>query len=172
MKRTVAKLVIVTMAATALVGMVAGPAGAKTKCPKGTTAVAEKNSKGKKVKVCKATTPVLVKVGETDTAHMYMTLDVASVPAGLVTFTVENEGVKVHELIVLDTDIAAADLPVNAAKDRVLDEKAYNPLGEAEDIEPGASGTLTVALSPGHYALICNIKGHVRMLIISDLTVT
>lgn len=133
--------------------------------------MATKSPKGKKVTVCKATTPVDVKVGETDTSHMYLTLDVSSVPAGPVTFTVKNDGAKIHEFIVLETPIAAKDLKIHTAKDRI-DEDAYKPLGEADDIEPGGTGTLTVDLSAGHYALVCNVKGHVRMLMIADLAVT
>ena len=44
--------------------------------------------------------PVAVAVGETDVQHMYMNVDQATVPAGTVTFTVANEGVKKHEFVV------------------------------------------------------------------------
>ena len=59
-------------------------------------------------------TPVAVAVGETDVQHMYMNVDPATVPAGTVTFTIANEGVKKHEFVILSTDVLASDLKIEA----------------------------------------------------------
>lgn len=112
-------------------------------------------------------TAVDVALGETDVQHMYMNLSSTDVPAGTVTFRITNEGVKKHEFVILATDTAAADLELNGDE---VDEEAYTVVDEAEDIEPGASVTLTVSLDPGHYALICNLEGHFRMGMFNDLT--
>ncbi len=114
-------------------------------------------------------TAVDVALGETDVQHMYMNLSATDVPAGTVTFRITNEGVKKHEFVILATDTAAADLKLNGDE---VDEEAYTVVDEAEDIEPGASTSLTVSLDPGHYALICNLKGHFRMGMFNDLTVS
>jgi len=114
-------------------------------------------------------TAVDVALGETDVQHMYMNLSSTDVPAGTVTFRITNEGVKKHEFVILATDTPAADLKMNGDE---VDEEAYTVVDEAEDIEPGASVTLTVSLDPGHYALICNLKGHFRMGMFNDLTVS
>jgi uncharacterized cupredoxin-like copper-binding protein len=95
-------------------------------------------------------------------------LSSATAPAGSVTFTVTNAGTMVHEFVVLKTDIAAADLPlVNGA----VAEANFTKMGEVADIAAGASGTLTVTLAAGHYAIICNLPGHVVAGMVVDLTV-
>ncbi len=114
-------------------------------------------------------TPVAVTVGETDVQHMYMKLDTGTVPAGMVTFSVANEGVKKHEFVVLSTDIMAGDLPLKG--DEVVEDD-YVAIDEIGELPPGETLTLTVDLAAGHYALICNLKGHVRMGMYADLTVT
>ena len=114
-------------------------------------------------------TPVAVAVGETDVQHMYMTIDPATVAAGSVTFTVVNEGVKKHEFVILQTDVMAADLPIKGDE---VNEDDYVVVDEIGDLPPGETGTLTVDLAPGHYALICNLKGHMRMGMYADITVT
>jgi len=114
-------------------------------------------------------TPVAVAVGETDVQNMYMTLDTETVPAGTVTFTVVNEGVKKHEFVILSTDVMAGDLPLKG--DEVVEDD-YTAIDEIGDLPPGDTQTLTVDLAAGHYALICNLKGHVRMGMYADITVT
>ncbi len=114
-------------------------------------------------------TPVAVAVGETDVQHMYMNVDAKTVPAGPVTFTVTNDGVKKHEFVVLSTDAKAAELPLKGDE---VTEDDYAAVDEIGDLPVGATSTLSVNLKPGHYSLICNIKGHVRMGMVSDLTVT
>jgi uncharacterized cupredoxin-like copper-binding protein len=79
----------------------------------------------------------------------------SSTPAGKVTFKATNDGKVAHELVVLQTDKAPGALPVAKAK---ADEAG--DLGEAEDIAAGTSKSVTLALKPGHYVLICNLAGH------------
>jgi uncharacterized cupredoxin-like copper-binding protein len=79
----------------------------------------------------------------------------SSDPAGKVTFKAVNDGKVTHELVVLNTDRAPGALPVAKGK---ADETG--DLGEAEDIAAGSSKSVTLALKPGHYLLICNLAGH------------
>jgi uncharacterized cupredoxin-like copper-binding protein len=112
-------------------------------------------------------TVVNVKLGETDVAHQYMTLDTSSVSAGAVTFAITNEGVKTHEFVVLSTDLPADQLEMNGDE---ANEDAYTLVDEVEDIPGGETATLDVTLDPGHYVIICNIKGHYRMGMRSEIT--
>lgn len=114
-------------------------------------------------------TVVNVAVGETDVQNQYMNLDVSSVPAGAVTFAITNEGVKEHEFVVLSTDQPATQLEMNGDE---ANEDAYTLVDEVEEIPGGETASLSVTLEPGHYALICNLKGHYRMGMETDLTVT
>lgn len=78
--------------------------------------------------------------------------------AGPVTFTVTNSGTVVHELVVLKTDIPEGSIPARADDP----SKAQEPgnVGEAADIDPGKTETVTFTLDPGKYVLICNQPGH------------
>lgn len=87
---------------------------------------------------------------------------------GSVTFTVTNSGTMVHEFVILKTDVLAADLPL--ANDKVT-EADYTSMGEVADLQPGASGTVTATLPAGHYAIVCNLVGHVSGGMATDFTV-
>lgn len=84
--------------------------------------------------------------------------DVATAPAGAVTFTAKNEGPDdIHEFVVIKTDLSLIDLPTDATG--AVDEAGggMTVSGEIEDIAVGDSGDLTLTLEPGAYVLICNI---------------
>jgi uncharacterized cupredoxin-like copper-binding protein len=85
--------------------------------------------------------------------------DPASVPAGKVTFTANNEGEDVHEFVILKTDLAPDALPT--AADGSVDEEGAGVaavVDEIEDIATGTSVDLVVDdLQAGKYVLICNL---------------
>ena len=89
-----------------------------------------------------------------------------SVTHGKVTFTVRNRGTMEHELVVIKTTRRASRLPVSRGR---ASEKGS--VGEAEDIAAGRSKRLTLRLSKGHYALICNLPGHYAGGMRADFTV-
>jgi uncharacterized cupredoxin-like copper-binding protein len=74
--------------------------------------------------------------------------------AGQVTFNVTNNGQRVHEFVVIKTPKPAGSLLKGSEADEA------GKVGEVADLAPGASKTLKVRLTPGHYALICNLPGH------------
>ena len=92
---------------------------------------------------------------------MRLRTDRPSAPAGQVTFQVVNQSKsKEHEMLVVKTNAASPSaFPYEAGADEVDLSKAQT-LGQVEDLEPGASGHLTVDLQPGAYLLICNEPGH------------
>jgi len=84
----------------------------------------------------------------------------ASAAAGIVSFEVTNTSKDtVHEMIVMYLADPTKPLPYIDADQRVDEDKAGDK-GEVSELDPGASGTLTVALKPGKYLLICNVPGH------------
>jgi uncharacterized cupredoxin-like copper-binding protein len=90
-----------------------------------------------------------------------------SAPAGELTFNAKNVGKTLHELVVIKTDKAPGDLPVtNGEADETGD------LGEAEDIDPGTTKSVTLVLQPGKYVLICNVPGHYQSGMHTGFTVT
>ena len=96
----------------------------------------------------------------------------AQAKAGVVTFKVTNNSKDtIHEMIVMQLDKAGDALPYIAAENRVDEDKAGDK-GEVSELDPGASGSLTVALQPGKYLLICNVPGHYASGMWSEFTVT
>jgi len=84
----------------------------------------------------------------------------ASAPAGIVSFKVTNTSKDtVHEMIVMYLDDPTKPLPYIDGDKRVDEDKAGDK-GEVSELDPGKSGSLTVALKPGKYLLICNVAGH------------
>ena len=115
-------------------------------------------------------TLVAVAVGETDVNTQYMTVDPASVPAGLITFTITNEGAKEHEFEVFATDVLADQVEIGD-DDKIIDPEGAEEIEEVEGIEGGDTVTLTLDLEPGHYIFVCNEVGHYRMGMYTDFTV-
>ena len=85
--------------------------------------------------------------------------------AGKVTFDAKNTGKAPHEFVVIKTDKPAGKLGTGA---RVPES---GNVGETGDIAPGASKSVSLKLKPGHYALICNLPGHYKLGMHTDLTV-
>ncbi len=83
---------------------------------------------------------------------------VAEVKAGQVTFNARNISTKEeHEMVVVKTDLGLFDLPKGS--DGKVDEEGagMTAVGEIPETAAGASGTVTLDLTPGKYLLICNI---------------
>src|SRR5665213_2755716 len=93
-------------------------------------------------------------------ATMGVKLSRPSAPAGVVTFKVTNTSKDtVHEMIVMYLADPTKPLPYIDG-DKKVDENKAGDKGEVSELDPGKSGSLTVALKPGKYLLICNVAGH------------
>lgn len=106
------------------------------------------------------------------TLHDYrIETSVESVPAGKVTFAIENTGATEHEMVVIQTDVAIADMAVEGHE---TNEEApgMNPIGEVEDVQPGESTTLVLTLEPGRYVLLCNLPKHFERGMATEFQVT
>ena len=103
-------------------------------------------------------TPVAVEAGDKSDTEQYLTVSVATVKAGPVTFTLTNKSTmgKEHEMVVLKTDTPFDQLEVGA-DDRVSEADSVGEIGE---IKPGTTGTVTLDLAPGQYVLVCNLPKH------------
>ena len=81
-----------------------------------------------------------------------------TVPGGNVTFSVTNAGTTIHEFVVLKTSIAQNALPPDPANPGAVMEPGF--VAKTAVLDPKTSTTLTVALGPGAYVLICNEPAH------------
>ena len=94
----------------------------------------------------------------TELTEWAIKLDSSTGKAGSITFNVSNKGAKEHEFVVVKTDLKSDKLPVTG--DDEVDESAFEPVDEIEDIKAGATPALIVDLKAGHYVLLCNLTGH------------
>jgi hypothetical protein len=79
----------------------------------------------------------------------------AEVKPGKVEFTLTNNGTKVHQFIVVKSDLPPGQLPTTA--DNVVDLGKLNVSGSVEAVQPGATAPVELELFPGKYVLICNL---------------
>jgi uncharacterized cupredoxin-like copper-binding protein len=95
---------------------------------------------------------------------------VTTLSAGEVTFAIENVGATVHEMVVVRTDVAIADMSVEGG---VTNEEAQGmtPIGEVEDVESGESTDLVLTLEPGRYVLLCNLPRHFEQGMVTEIEV-
>ena len=103
----------------------------------------------------RAAAPPLARNVDVTLAQFAVTPSDTAAAAGKVTFRVHNAGTIVHEFVVIRTPRPAADLPL---RDGRADESGN--VGETGDLRPGTTKSVTLKLSTGHYALICNLPGH------------
>jgi uncharacterized cupredoxin-like copper-binding protein len=82
----------------------------------------------------------------------------ASVPAGVVTFAVQNAGAIPHEFVVVKSDLAPDKLP--QFEQKLVDEKQLEVVSRTQPVEAGGRQDLRVSLQPGRYVLLCNVASH------------
>ena len=100
-----------------------------------------------------STTRVTVKLKE-----FAILASATAAPSGKVTFRVTNIGRINHEMVVMKSSLPSSKLPVNA-NHRVVETGV---VGEAGDVHPGQTKTVTLRLPAGRYVLLCNIAGHYK----------
>ena len=118
--------------------------------------------------------PMMMGTGGADMtmAMLGVKVDLEQVKAGTVTFDVANASKDiVHEMVLSPVNADEMQLPYLAA-DYKVDEDASMHLGEVSKLDPGKAGSVTVELSPGTYALYCNIPGHFQSGMWTKITVT
>ena len=80
---------------------------------------------------------------------------------GLTDFRAFNEGPTVHELILVRTDVADDELPLQADGLTAVEEAPTVEFVVADEgIDLGERGGFQAELSPGKYVLYCNLEGH------------
>ncbi len=101
-------------------------------------------------------TPAFVSVSLNDT--MTMTPDQTVVYGGPVVFAVTNAGKVEHELVILNTNVPADQLPMDTEEPTRVSE--VMDIGETGDMAPGSFSGLWITLKPGIYQVVCNEPGH------------
>lgn len=94
--------------------------------------------------------------------------DTDSAPAGTIEFEAANEGTQPHEFVVIRTDQAPDELPVDAG---AVAEGELTVVGEIEQFEADTTQSGQFELESGSYVLICNIPGHYQQGMYAGFTV-
>jgi len=86
-------------------------------------------------------------------------VDATAAQAGVVDFTITNDGTIGHEFLIVKTDAAPGEIPL--VGDRFSeDADGIEVIDEIGEFAQGTTETLTVTLDPGSYQLVCNLPGH------------
>lgn len=98
------------------------------------------------------------------TGHVHewaVSLDATSAKAGEVKFTIENDGTIGHEFLVVKTDIALGEIPLDG--DHFPEPaEGLEVIDEIGEFKVGTTETLTLNLEPGNYQIVCNLPGHYK----------
>jgi uncharacterized cupredoxin-like copper-binding protein len=80
---------------------------------------------------------------------------------GAIDLHIHNNGPSTHELVIVRTDLAAPNLPLQL-DGLTIDEESplLHAVDEDADIPLGTTADLVLHLTPGHYVLFCNLEGH------------
>jgi uncharacterized cupredoxin-like copper-binding protein len=95
-----------------------------------------------------------------DLSDFKVVADHPTIAAGHVVIGIRNHASMLHELVVIKTDLAPDQLPVDGATAKAKED---GKVGELLNIAAGASRKLVLELAPGTYVLICNIAGHYQL---------
>ena len=95
-----------------------------------------------------------------DVSDFKLVTDHPTIAAGHVVVGIRNHASMLHELVVIKTDVAPDQLPVDGATAKAKED---GKVGELLNIAGGASRKLVLELAPGKYVLICNIAGHYQL---------
>lgn len=99
----------------------------------------------------------------------------ATAGAGATTVEAPNEGSVEHELVLFKTNLSPAKLPTEAngeVDEKKLEQTGAEEAGEIEDVEAGETKSGKFKLTPGKYAMFCNLPGHYAQGMYGALTVT
>jgi uncharacterized cupredoxin-like copper-binding protein len=98
------------------------------------------------------------------TGHVHewaIELSATSAQAGEVKFTIENDGTIGHEFLVVKTDIAPGEIPLDG--DHFAEPSdGLEVIDEIGEYAVGTTETLTLNLEPGNYQVVCNLPGHYK----------
>lgn len=87
-----------------------------------------------------------------------VTLALPCAPPGAVTFSVQNSGLILHELVVVKSDLAVYKLP--QFQQKVVEETKVEVVTKAAPFDAGQKQEITATLQPGRYILLCNVASH------------
>jgi uncharacterized cupredoxin-like copper-binding protein len=86
-------------------------------------------------------------------------VDATSAQAGDVSFRIDNDGTTGHEFLIVKTDIAPGEIPLDGDH-FPEDADGIEVIDEIGEFAKGTTETLDVTLEAGSYQLVCNLPSH------------
>ncbi len=86
----------------------------------------------------------------------------SAVKAGVNEFTIKNNGQLKHELLVIRTDLPVNGLPMKDGTGFNEKGSGLTFVGEVSNVQGRATSFLKVDLPPGRYVFACNLPGHYK----------
>jgi uncharacterized cupredoxin-like copper-binding protein len=112
-------------------------------------------------------------------AQMMLQASPVSVPAGQVSFVVDNKGWRTHELVILPLNAGAgAGQRTVGADGKVTEDGALGEAstscgaGAGDGITSGSASWVSATLPAGHYEMVCNLANHYSDGMHQELDVT
>lgn len=169
----------IPLAATAvLVSLTACGGGTQSSTP--STSVSPAASTSASTSASPAGSPMAQTMPNSASAHevnvteteMKVMLSSTTIPAGSTKFVVQNAGKVPHELVIFQTDLPIAQLPMKGKKLDEDNSKLKNVADTGEEyLKGGETRTLEANLTPGHYVAICNVGRHFMRGMKAEFTV-
>jgi uncharacterized cupredoxin-like copper-binding protein len=162
---TVQRIIVLILADVALVALGCSDTTVKND-PTGTAAPAATATKAAGTATAGAATTTVT----TQLKEFTLAAAPQSAPSGTVKFQAQNSGTTQHELLVVRSEAAPGDLPMQSDGTKV-DESKVDVRLAIHSIDPGKTGSEDVKLAPGKYVLICNIPAHYKAGMSAPFTV-
>jgi uncharacterized cupredoxin-like copper-binding protein len=91
---------------------------------------------------------------------------------GQLSVTMSNAGTEPHELLVFRSNLDASAYPVDAAGNILEEDAAITKVSDGANVDPGSSQDRMVDLTvPGKYVFVCNLPGHFKSGMFTQVTV-
>jgi uncharacterized cupredoxin-like copper-binding protein len=88
------------------------------------------------------------------------------------TVNITNAGTVQHELLVFRSDLSPDKFPLDSTGDIQEDGPGITKISDGDNIDPGKSQARTIDLNkPGSYVFVCNLPGHFRQGMFTQVTV-
>jgi hypothetical protein len=138
------------------------PATTTTKPPATTTTTGPPDTTTTTTTTNPVQTPVAATIddGGNESDPMTLVVTPTSTEAGTIEFTVTNSGAQPHSFLVLQTDLAYDELPIDPDTNKVIIDDQVVKVAKIPKFAKGKTKQITVNLAAGNYVLIDNLPGN------------
>jgi uncharacterized cupredoxin-like copper-binding protein len=124
------------------------------------------------VNAAPAAVPAAVTAPHAALSDFRVGLSATAFAPGQLSMSIANTGTMPHELLVFRSNLDASAYPVDAAGNILEEDAAIIKMSDGANIDPGGSQLRTIDLTvPGKYVFVCNLPGHFKAGMFTQVTV-